>query len=69
MLDQKAGQVQEVKQRGKDGNVNMKIEGFKPHLMYKANSIKMSASPCAHRNLKAKGYNHNQQKKMIFSNK
>jgi|TARA_R110002124_G_C8518147_1_gene475975 hypothetical protein len=47
----------------------MKIEGFKPHLMYKANSIKMAASPCAHRNLKAKGYNHNQPKKMIFGNK
>ena len=29
----------------------MKIEGFKPHLMYKGNTVKMAGSPCAHDHL------------------
>tara|TARA_R100000963_G_C4608129_1_gene79463 strand:+ start:330 stop:488 length:159 start_codon:yes stop_codon:yes gene_type:complete len=48
---------------------NMKIEGFKPHLMYKGNTVKMAGSPCAHDHLASKGFNHNQPKKLTFNKK
>lgn len=47
----------------------MKIEGFKPHLMYKGNTVKMAGSPCAHDHLASKGFNHNQPKKLTFNKK
>ena len=47
----------------------MKKQEFKPHLMYRGNSIKMANTIDAHETLKAKGYNHNQPKKLTFNKK
>ena len=44
----------------------MKKEGFKPHLMYRGNTIKMANSPCAHDKLESEGFNHNQPTKLTF---
>jgi len=49
--------------------INMKKEGFKPHLMYKVNTVKMANSPCAHDSLTSKGFDHNQPKKLTLTKK
>ena len=46
--------------------INMKKEGFKPHLMYRGNTIKMANSPCAHEKLAGEGFNHTQPTKLTF---